>query len=164
MNDLAGNLPWTKSCFVCGEDNPHGLHLRTRLEKDRAVLDYTTREADAGYKHVTHGGIGMTLLDEVMTWAAIAGMKKVCVAVEITVRLKQPIEVGQKIRVEGWAAKTTSRLCLTEAEILDEDGEVLMSAEGKYMPMSGDKAALCEKDFVIGPDTIDPSELLGKIR
>jgi uncharacterized protein (TIGR00369 family) len=164
MKNTSTQLPWTKSCFVCGEDNPHGLHLRTRLENDKAVLDYTTREADAGYKRITHGGIGMTLLDEVMTWAAIAAMKKVCVAVELTVRLKQPIEVGQKIRVEGWVTKGTSRLSRTEAQILDEEGLVLMSAEGKYMPMSGDKANLCEKDFVTGPDTIDPHELLGEIR
>jgi len=25
-------LPWTRSCFVCGEQNPIGLNLRFRIE------------------------------------------------------------------------------------------------------------------------------------
>ena len=66
-----GTLPWTKTCFVCGEDNPNGLRLRSRVEGDRIVLSHVTRDSDLGYRHLVHGGISMTLLDEVMTSFAI---------------------------------------------------------------------------------------------
>lgn len=155
---LSGNLPWTRSCFVCGQDNPHGLRLKSRVEDGRVVIDYTTREADLGYRHIVHGGIAMTLLDEVMTWAAILAARRVCVAAEMTSRLKQPIRVGRALRVEGWVVKAASRLLLTEGVIRDPDGAELMTAAGKYMPMPEDQLRLAEKDFVDSPGTIRPWE------
>ena len=158
---LQGVLPWTRSCFVCGQDNPHGLHLRSRIEDGRVILDYTSREADLGYKHIVHGGIAITLLDEVMTWASIVAARRVCVAAELTTRLKKPIRVGQPLRVEGWVTRQTSRLILTEGAILDSGGQVLLTAEGKYMPMPKDQIELTQKDFVISPESISPNEIVG---
>ena len=149
-----GVLPWTRSCFVCGEANPHGLRLRSRLEDGCVVLDYTTRDTDRGYRHIVHGGIAVTLVDEVMTWAAIAAARTVCVAAELVTRLRQPIEVGRTLRVEGRLAGGRSRLLMTEGRILGADGAVLLTAKGKYMPMPPDKVALCAKDFVTGPDSL----------
>jgi acyl-coenzyme A thioesterase PaaI-like protein len=157
---LQGTLPWTRSCFVCGQDNPHGLHLRSRIEDGRVILDYTPREADLGYKLIVHGGIAITLLDEVMTWSAIVAARRVCVAAELTTRLKKPIRVGQKLRVEGWVTRQTSRLILTEGVLLDADRQPLLTAEGKYMPMPKDQIALTEKDFVISPESISPNEIV----
>ena len=165
MNDslkpLSGTLPWTRSCFVCGEDNPHGLHLRSRIEIGRVILDYTPREADLGYKHIVHGGIAVTLLDEVMTWAAIVAARRVCVAAELVTRLRKPVQVGQTLRVEGWVARETSRLILTEGRILNAEGQALLTAEGKYMPMPKDQIELTQKDFVISPDSIPPQKITG---
>jgi uncharacterized protein (TIGR00369 family) len=158
---LSGALPWTRSCFVCGQDNPHGLHLRSRIEGDRVVLDYTAREADLGYKHIVHGGIAVTLLDEVMTWASIVAARRVCVAAELTVRLKKPIRAGQKLRVEGRVARQTPRLLVTKGEITDAEGETVLVAGGKYMPMPKDQIELTQKDFVITPETIHPKEIIG---
>ena len=156
-----GWLPWTKSCFVCGEENPHGLHLRSRLEGGRVMIDYTTRRADVGYRHIVHGGIAATLLDEVMTWAAIVATRKVCVAAELTTRLKVPIGVGDRIRVEGWVTRAGSRLCLTEGVVRAPDGRELLTASGKYMPMPPDMAGLSEKDFVHSPEALDPLDIAG---
>ncbi len=150
-----GILPWTKTCFVCGEDNPKGLHLRSRVEGDRVVLTHVTRESELGYRHLVHGGISMTLLDEVMTWAAILTLKGSCVAAELTVRLKKPVAVGQSLRVEGWITSAKTRLTLAEGRILDDGGEVLATATGKYVPMSADGHNLCVKDFVDSREAMD---------
>lgn len=150
-----GWLPWTKSCFVCGEDNPHGLRLRSRVEGDRIVIRYTTREADLGWRHIVHGGLSMTLLDEVMTWAAILSLERACVAAEITVRLRQPIEAGQGIRIEAWTtAVRGTRLATAEGHILDEAGTVLASGTGKYVPMPAGALPMCSQDFVRHPDAL----------
>lgn len=113
MNEISGVLPWTKSCFVCGEQNPRGLQLRSRIENGKIVLDYTTRAEDVGYRHIVHGGIAMTLLDEVMTWAAIVETGKMCVAAEMSTRLKEPIEVGASLRIEANVTKANRRVCYT---------------------------------------------------
>ena len=146
---------------MCGQDNPHGLHLRSRIENGRVLLDYTPREADLGYKHIVHGGIAVTLLDEVMTWAAIVAARRVCVAAELVTRLRKPVQVGQTLRVEGWVARETSRLILTEGRILNAEGQALLTAEGKYMPMPKDQIELTQKDFVISPDSIPPQKITG---
>lgn len=150
-----GTLPWTKTCFVCGVENPNGLHRRSCVEGDRVVLTHVTREADLGYRHLVHGGISMTLLDEVMTWAAILTFRKACVAAELTVRLKQPVVVGQALRVEGWITAAKPRLTVAEGRVVDEDGAVLATASGKYVPMPGEGLHLCTKDFVESPEALD---------
>lgn len=149
-----GWLPWTKSCFVCGESNPHGLHLRSRVEGDRVVLRHTTREADLGWRHIVHGGVSMTLIDEVMTWAAILSLQSACVAAEITVRLKQPIQAGQAIRVEGRTAMKRLRIAVTEGVILDDAGSILAQGSGKYVPMPAGDLPLCSDDFISHPDAL----------
>ena len=98
---LSGTLPWTKSCFVCGESNPRGLQLKSRLVDGKVMLDYVTRETDLGWKHAVHGGVVMTLLDEVMTWAAMIASGNPCVAAEVSVRLVAPAECGAALRVES---------------------------------------------------------------
>jgi len=159
---MQGTLPWTRSCFVCGENNPDGLRQRSRIENNIVVLDYITRPTDVGYRHIVHGGIAMTLLDEVMTWAAIIATRKICVAAEITIRLRHPIEKNQPIRVEGEAKETKSRICYTEGRILDSNRNILLKATGKYTPMPEDGVTLCEEDFVHAPESIPLHELFNR--
>ena len=125
------------------------------------MLAYRTRRADVGYRHIVHGGIAATLVDEVMTWAAIVATRKVCVAAELTTRLKAPIGVGRAVRVEGWVTRAGTRLCLTAGAVLDEEGRELLTASGKYMPMPADMANLSEKDFVRNPEALDPLDIVG---
>ena len=160
--DLSGCLPWTKSCFVCGESNPHGLRVKSRLENGKVIIDYTTRETDLGYKHIVHGGLAMTLLDEVMTWAAICAAGRVCVAADFSARLLRPIRLDQTIRVEGWLARDAKRILFTEGQILDADGQIYLTATGKYMPMPVEQIELTEKDFVHSSEALDPASIVRK--
>jgi hypothetical protein len=76
------------------------------------------------------------------------------VAAELTVRLQQPILVGQSIRVEGWITRDKSRLVEAGGRIVDSRQGVLATAVGKYVPMSGEGLSLCLKDFVESPGAI----------
>jgi len=153
-------LPWTRSCFVCGQDNPKGLQLRSRWDGQSVTLDYVPRPEDVGWAHIVHGGITMALLDEVMTWAAIVEVGRICVAAEMTTRLRKTIEVNRKLRVVGKVTGGKSRLLLTEGTVLDTNGEVLVSATGKYVTMSPDQAEFSAADFVISPESIHPDQIL----
>ena len=143
-------LPWTKACFVCGQDNPHGLRLRCRLEGSLAVLEHTTREADLGWKTFVH---------EVMAWAAMVAAKRPCVTAEMTARLRRPVTVGMRLRVEGEVAEAGSRILTTAGRIIDEGGRELASATGKFIPMSPEQAGPWMRDLIAGPDTLRPEEL-----
>ena len=159
MREFYGTLPWTKSCFVCGEQNPHGLHLKSWVEGRVVRLRYTTRESDVGYRHLVHGGILVTLLDEVMTWAAIISQGRMCVAAEMTTRLKHPVEVDCDLSVAAWPEKVSKRLAVIQAEARDTQKNLLVSAQGKYMPVPPSQFSLAAKDFVFDENSIQPSEL-----
>lgn len=150
-----GVLPWTRSCFVCGEANPRGMRLRSRVEGDRVVLSYTPVETDLGWRQIVHGGIAMILMDEVMTWAAMLKARRACVAAEMTSRLRRPIRVGQPLRVEGWVSRAASRLFLTGSRILGDGDLVLSEATGKYAPMPSEELSACTEDFVWDAATLD---------
>jgi len=54
-------------CFACGKNNPLGLHLEVRLDGERdAVTEFTPEKRHQGYKDIVHGGILVTVLDEVI--------------------------------------------------------------------------------------------------
>jgi len=157
---VQGALPWTRGCLVCGQHNPRGFHLRSRAEGHEVVLDYTTRPEDTGYARLVHGGVVMTLLDEVMTWAAILVSGRMCVAAELTTRLCQPIAVGQPLRVAGWIVRASRRLYLAGGRVTDAAGGVLSEATGKYVPVADARAELQRDDFLSGPDTLPLDRLL----
>lgn len=162
QHPLHGTLPWTKSCFVCGESNPHGLRLRSHVDGKWIWLKYTPREADLGYRQIVHGGLTGTLLDEVMTWAAILAARRMCVAAEFNTRLIRPIGLGMMLTFRGQVTRFTSRLILTEGEVHDANGTVLSTATGKYIPMQADQVPLNEDDFVHSPEAIPLATLLGQ--
>jgi acyl-coenzyme A thioesterase PaaI-like protein len=154
-----GPLPWTRSCFVCGQDNPHGLRARMTWDGVTVRLPYEPRPSDLGYSDIVHGGLGATLLDEVMTWSANLAAGTACVAAEFTVRLLKPMRLGQRYIVEGGVAKNRGRIVLTEGAIRDALGQDALRATGKYMPVPGDAATELKKDFVESPDVL-PIELI----
>jgi len=147
-------LPWTKSCLVCGEENKKGFRLRSRVENGVVVIDYIVKPEDAGWKEMAHGGISMILMDEVMTWAAMLFLHNACVAAEITCRMRKPIRINTKLRVEGWVCKGREKLVLTGSHILDEKEEILSVSSGKYFPMLPAEYNFCKSDFV--SDSLDP--------
>jgi len=157
---IRGTLPWTHGCFVCGANNPHGFRLRMQLDGDLVWLQYTPHEHDVGYRHIVHGGVLMTLADEVMTWAAILAFRGVAVAAEMTTRLHAPSAAGIPLRVEARTTRANRRIALTEARILTDDGTLVASATGKYMPVPREQTGTTHEDFVISPESIPPSVLL----
>ncbi|MDA8387369.1 MAG: PaaI family thioesterase [Nitrospiraceae bacterium] len=88
-------------CFACGRENPEGLHLVFEGGGRGVMAFFTPERRHQGYKGIVHGGIISAILDEAMAHAAIkAGQMPV--TAEISVRFRNALPVGQKVRVEGW--------------------------------------------------------------
>lgn len=151
-------LPHTRSCFVCGEDNPVGL--RQRFETDgRAVRTrFTPGPEHAGFRGVVHGGILATLLDEVMVWACAVQTRKFGFCAEMTIRFQQPAAPGDALWVEAeLVANRRGRVFEAKAEVRNAAGEVLAQANGKYMPVRDAELAALQDDMVGGAEgLLDP--------
>jgi uncharacterized protein (TIGR00369 family) len=122
-------------CFVCGQDNPHGLRLSFAYpEAGRAETDLVIPERFSGWERLTHGGLLATLLDEAMAHACISREGN-AVTVELTVRFLKPVEVGQGVRVSGRVLEVKGRVMETEAEILGPQGQAVARARGRFLRM-----------------------------
>ncbi|UCD63613.1 MAG: PaaI family thioesterase [Candidatus Zixiibacteriota bacterium] len=125
-------------CFVCGQDNNIGLKARFFYDGEKAVCDITAHELYTGYKDIYHGGIVMTLMDEVMIKALLAEEVFVVTA-EITVRLKRPVYSGDRLHFEG--RKTRQKkdvIYFTEGVAVNQDGVTVAEATGRYVRPKND--------------------------
>ncbi len=89
------------NCFACGPANPYGLHMRFSANEDTVVSRLTVPDHLRGWSTMVHGGIISTILDEIMSWAAIHLLKKIIVTRSMTVDFKKPIHIyvfRQKLR------------------------------------------------------------------
>jgi len=58
------------TCFGCGPANPHGLHVRSFVDGDELVAEWTPAPHHDAFPGVLNGGIIGTLLDCHCNWAA----------------------------------------------------------------------------------------------
>ncbi len=125
------------NCFVCGDNNRHGLKARFFFDGDKAFSEVVADESFEGYRGVYHGGIIAALLDEVMIKAILA-RNIIAVTVEMTVRYHAPVAIGDRLTFTGRITGSRRHVYFTEGDVTDSNGTVCASATGKYVEARGD--------------------------
>jgi uncharacterized protein (TIGR00369 family) len=136
---MTNELRDDRTCFVCGEKNPHGLKLRLRVDPERgeSAAEVVFEERFQGWAGVVHGGLLATVLDEALIYAAGAkGLK--CVTGEMTVRYVKPVRTGAPYALRGRFLEDKGRMVLAESELLDADGTQVARATGKLFKVEGE--------------------------
>jgi uncharacterized protein (TIGR00369 family) len=119
-------------CFVCGQKNKDGLKLQFRYSPDGGKVE-TRFVPDAkyqGWKGVLHGGIIMTLLDEVMAKAAVKKGFNVLTG-EITTKFKNPARVMEPLRCEAEIEAVKKKVLYARAAVYKENGTIVAQATSK---------------------------------
>jgi acyl-coenzyme A thioesterase PaaI-like protein len=148
-------LPWSRSCYICGEANPIGLRARSYLVGDRIELPFVPRTEHAGWNDTIHGGFIATVLDEVMTWAANIGSQQACYSAEFTIRILQPLHAGTPCVASARMAAGRRRIFDIVAELHGEDGTLHARGSGRYMPVPAAQIEGLRKDLVSDPECVD---------
>ncbi len=134
MSALAGSaLEINGLCFACGEKNPHGLHMRVEYEGQRAVCRLSLPEHFQGWVNIAHGGVVLTILDEIMAYAVLrfAG-QGVTISMESSFRKAVPL--GQEIMASGWVVEHKGRQAQASAELrLAQDDTLLAQASARWL-------------------------------
>lgn len=128
-------LPEFPGCFVCGRENPRGLHIPFEIEGRGVRAVFTPDRTLAGYSDTIHGGIVSSLIDEAMVWAAYAATKRFGVTAELNVRFRKPLHAGCECVIEGWMKEDRGRVWVLEAIVADEEGDPFAAGLGKVIPM-----------------------------
>lgn len=119
-------------CFVCGEKNPYGLHLKFSLHEGKVSSEFVPQKIHQGYKDIIHGGIISTIIDEAMVKAAL--MQGIpAVTAEITMRFKNPLTVGEKVIVEAIITKRDKKIIETSARMKKTDGTLIAEGHAKLL-------------------------------
>ena len=123
--------PNSANCFVCGVENPVGLHLEFfETGPDEVTATYTPEKSYEGYPGVLHGGIVASILDEVGGRVVMIGdHTHFMMTAKLEVKYRRPTPTGQPLRAVGRLLQRRGRLVLTHAEIQLLDGTVTAEAE-----------------------------------
>ncbi len=128
-------LPWSDSCYVCGESNRLGLGVRFQLVGEEVRTTTSLDPRFEGFPGHVHGGVITALLDEAIGWACTARSGSMYLTVELTVRFLRPVPGGQEITVVARAHEAAGRLARGEGQIEDATGTVLAEASGIFFPL-----------------------------
>ncbi len=114
-------------CFVCGEENPRGMHLSFERREGRVYSRFSLSKFYQGYDNVIHGGIISLILDESMAY--LQGVEERFLTGKITVKFHSPLYVGEEVEVEAWIEEERKRFKITKAVMRKVGGEKVAEAE-----------------------------------
>ena len=114
-------------CFVCGRDNPIGLHLQFYVEEDLVKATFTPQPQHQGWP-----GITSTILDETVGRTCFL-VDMWAVTARFQVRYLKPIPIGEPITAIAGIVRQRSRGLEARGEIRLADGAIAAEAEGTYI-------------------------------
>jgi acyl-coenzyme A thioesterase PaaI-like protein len=152
-------------CFVCGEKNDSGLHAKFyETNANELVALIIPSEQHQGYPGRMHGGIAATILDETIARSICNGKNEQIwgVTLELKTKFRKPIPLGQELKIVGRVTSEGTRSFEGTAEIVLPNGEIAVSAEGKYMKVTIDRITndrFINNEWFLAESQDDPTEI-----
>ena len=136
ISHMTTKQPNSRMCFICGLENPVGLHLHIyETEPGRVESAYIAPEHFQGYPGVLHGGIVGAIIDEISGRAHMGSdpdSPRFMFTARLEVKYRKNVPTGRPLKIVGRAGKSKSRSAEAWAGIYDaETGELL--AEGNTL-------------------------------
>lgn len=146
-----------RQCFVCGVENPYGLHLKFyESGPGETHAEIVVPERYQGYPGIVHGGIIAAMLDEVSGRAFMGDdPPRFMVTVKLSVRYRRPVPVETLLVLKGHAGEDKGRAAYATGEIYDAQGVLLAEAEAVLADIPagvGSMAEMGDDDWKVYPD------------
>ena len=124
--------PSSRHCFVCGVENPLGLHLKFyEIGPGEVEAEYVIAEDYQGYPGVAHGGVVAAMLDEGAGRSIMGEMDepRFMFTARLNITYRKNVPVGQRIKLVGKAGESRGRTAKASSAIYDLEGNVLAEAD-----------------------------------
>lgn len=139
-NVIFKQLPTSRG-ITCGLENPASLECEFyELEGGEVATVFTPKDIHEGHKGVMHGGLSAAVLDETMGRSTMHtqgrgrdGGNSKYVTAEMTTKYLKPILIGRKMIAYGKVERVEGRCAFASAVIIDEDGEIMSTATGRFV-------------------------------
>ncbi len=155
----------SKLCFVCGLKNKFGIQAHFYVTKEEELIAvFTPSEEHQSYPGRLHGGIASAILDETIGRAILNKYETEVwgVTIELNVKYKKPIPLNEELRVIGRITNENNRMFEGSGEIVLNNGDIAVSATGKYLKVPIEKITDFNKEeneWKIVETDKDPKEI-----
>jgi uncharacterized protein (TIGR00369 family) len=134
LTDKPPKQPNSRMCFICGLQNPVGLHMAIYNDHDSNCIysNIVIPDEYQSYPGVVHGGIVATMLDEISGRATImdGNDQNLMVTVKLEVKYRRPTPTNTPLKVIGRVVSQNETRAKVAGEIQLADGTVTASCEG----------------------------------
>ncbi len=128
--------PNSHHCFICGMENPVGLHLHIyETAPGEVESSYIAPDHFQGYPGVLHGGIVAALIDEISGRAHMGSDPmdpRFMFTAKLEVKYRKNVPIGKLLKIVGKAGKSKARYAEAWAGIYDDETDELL-AEGSTL-------------------------------
>jgi acyl-coenzyme A thioesterase PaaI-like protein len=133
---VALKQPNSRMCFICGVENPVGLHLHIYETGPGSVEStYTAPEHFQGYPGVLHGGIVGAIIDELSGRAHMGSdplAPRFMFTAKLEIKYRRNVPIGKPLRIVGKAGRAKGKSAEAWAGIYDAETDELL-AEGNTL-------------------------------
>jgi len=165
IHNIVGKQHNSKLCFVCGLKNKFGIQAHFYVtESQELVALFTPAEEHQSYPGRLHGGIASAILDETIGRAILNRYEEEMwgVTIDLSVKFKKPVPLNEELKVIGRITTENSRMFEGTGEIVLQNGDVAVTAWGKYMKVPINKITdfdLEENEWKIVELEKDPKQI-----
>jgi acyl-coenzyme A thioesterase PaaI-like protein len=137
--DPLTELPNTRNhnCFGCSPMNPSGLRMRFFTDGRAVYSSVRVPEHLCGWSRIAHGGAITTILDEIMSWAAIHLLRRIALTQTMSIEFVKAVPVASLLHAEGRVLETNHRNdAVTAGTLTDAGGDICARATAKFKVFS----------------------------
>lgn len=134
----------SKMCIICGMDNPLGVQAQFYNMEDGSVMTpFRFREEHQSYPQRVHGGMIAAMLDELGLRACWVDAEEYIwgVTMSLEVKYRKPVPYDVDLIGRGKVLFESAKFLKIQAEIMDLDGQILASADIKYLKLDASQIA-----------------------
>lgn len=149
IHQIVGKQHNSKLCFVCGLKNKFGIHAHFYVTENQELIAlFTPSEEHQSYPGRLHGGIASAILDETIGRAILNKYETAVwgVTIDLNVKFKKPIPLNEKLKVIGRITNENNRMFEGTGEIVLKNGEIAVTAQGKYLKVPLEKITDFDKE------------------
>jgi uncharacterized protein (TIGR00369 family) len=137
-------------CFGCSPVNPAGLRMKFFANQDAVFSSVTIPDHLCGWSNIAHGGVITTILDEIMSWAALHFLKRITMTKSMNIEFIKPVYIRNPLRAEGRVQTVNGKHdAVMEGILYNDNGDACAKSTANFAIFSPKVA----KRFGIADDT-----------
>jgi uncharacterized protein (TIGR00369 family) len=137
-------------CFGCSPVNPAGLRMKFFANQDAVFSSVTIPDHLCGWSNIAHGGVITTILDEIMSWAALHFLKRITMTKSMNIEFIKPVYIRNPLKAEGRVQTVNGKHdAVMEGILYNDNGDACAKSTANFAIFSPKVA----KRFGIADDT-----------